>query len=83
MLYEVITEITGVGTDEAYEKAVAQVYYRNTSSNPSLGLRSFSISLRDADYLPFKADSGHFYRYIPKLDVTWKQARDLAANECS
>ncbi|MFV0592502.1 MAG: PKD domain-containing protein [Draconibacterium sp.] len=74
-------EITGVGTDEEYEKAVAQVYYRNTSSNPSLGLRSFSISLRDADYLPFTADSGHFYRYIPKLDVTWKQARDLAAGD--
>ena len=73
-------EITGVGTDQAYEEAAKKVYYRNISSNPTGGTRSFSISLRDADYLPFTADSGHFYQYIPKLDVTWKQARDLAAN---
>ncbi|MCK3683365.1 PKD domain-containing protein [Maribellus sp. YY47] len=74
-------EITGVGSDQAYEEAARKVYYRNLSSNPTGGIRSFSISLRDADYLPLTADSGHFYRYIPQLDVTWKEARDLAAND--
>ena len=71
-------EITGVGSDEAYEKAVSQVYYRNTSSTPTVGIRLFSISLRDADYLPFSADSGHFYRYVSHEKISWKDANAAA-----
>jgi len=71
-------EITGVGSDEAYEKAVSQVYYRNTSSTPTVNIRLFSISLRDADYLPFSADSGHFYRYVSHEKISWKDANAAA-----
>jgi hypothetical protein len=69
--------LTGLGTDEELQDAVRHVFYENTSSSPSELTRSLSISLIDADYLPY---TGHFYRYIPLIDVTWKVARDSAAN---
>ncbi|MEN8116292.1 MAG: PKD domain-containing protein [Bacteroidota bacterium] len=70
-------EIKGVGTAEEYEQAIANVYYKNLAPVPTLGTRSFSISLLDADYLP---STQHFYRYISALDITWTEARDSAAN---
>jgi gliding motility-associated-like protein len=70
-------ELTGTGTDEEYEEALKQVFYENQSESPDMEPRSFSISLVDTDYLPY---TGHFYRYISKLDITWTEARDSAAN---
>lgn len=70
-------EIKGVGTSEEYQSAVRQVYYKNIASVPNLDNRSFSISLLDADYLPF---TQHFYRYIKKRGIFWTEARDSAAS---
>jgi len=70
-------EIKGEGTAEEYQAAVRKVYYKNIANVPNLENRSFSISLLDADYLP---QTTHFYRYIKKTDITWKEARDSAAN---
>jgi len=46
-------EIKGVGTSEQYQEAIRKVYYINSSNIPTLDVRSFSISLLDADYLPY------------------------------
>jgi len=70
-------EISGAGSDADYEEAVSKVYYKNTSSTPTAGIRSFSISLKDADYLPA---TGHFYRFVSRQSISWSNARALAAS---
>ncbi len=70
-------EISGVGTDAEYELAVSKVYYKNTTITPTAGIRSFSISLRDADYLPA---TDHFYRFVSRQSISWSNARALAAS---
>jgi gliding motility-associated-like protein len=69
-------ELKGVGEADIYEEAVRQVYYHNLSNNPATNPRSFSITLLDADYLPY---TKHFYRYIRKRGIPWTDARDSAA----
>lgn len=69
-------ELTGQGTAAEYTRAIKQVYYKNLSAVPTTGDRNVTVTLRDADFLPF---TGHFYKYIPKLDITWTEARDSAA----
>jgi len=70
-------ELTGAGTAEEYEAAVKQVYYENLTNNTTPEPRSFSITLLDADYLPY---TDHFYLYIEERGITWTEARDSAAN---
>ena len=70
-------ELTGAGTTEEYEEAVRQVFYENLANTPETEPRSFSISLLDADYLPY---TQHFYRYVKKRGILWTEARDSAAN---
>ncbi|MFW6289638.1 MAG: PKD domain-containing protein [Mariniphaga sp.] len=70
-------ELTGLGTAGELEEAVKHIHYENIAAVPSTHPRSISISLIDADYLPH---TGHFYRYVRKTDITWKEARDSAAN---
>jgi gliding motility-associated-like protein len=70
-------ELTGTGTAEEYEEAVRQVYYENLTNNTTPEARSFSISLLDADYLPY---TDHFYLYIEERGIPWSEARDSAAN---
>jgi gliding motility-associated-like protein len=69
-------ELKGVGEAHIYEEAIRQVYYQNLSNNPATNPRSFSITLLDADYLPY---TDHFYRYIRKRGIPWTDARDSAA----
>ncbi|MCY1719317.1 gliding motility-associated C-terminal domain-containing protein [Prolixibacteraceae bacterium Z1-6] len=66
-------EISGKGTDAEYEEAVSKVYYKNLSSQRKVGIRSFSISLLDADYLP---RTKHFYRFVKKRGIRWTEARN-------
>lgn len=70
-------ELTGLGTAAELQEAVRNVFYENTSGIPVTEFRSISISLLDADYLP---ESGHFYRYVQKVDISWQEALDSAAN---
>jgi gliding motility-associated-like protein len=67
--------LTGIGSDTEYENAVKQVYYKNLAETPSPEPRSFSISLVDADYLPY---TGHFYKYIKQRRIYWSEARKAA-----
>ncbi|MFW6290308.1 MAG: C-type lectin domain-containing protein, partial [Mariniphaga sp.] len=69
-------EITGQGSAAELQEAIRNVFYENTSGNPVTEFRSISISLLDADYLP---ETGHFYRFIPQVDIAWDEARDAAA----
>ncbi|MBN2636757.1 MAG: gliding motility-associated C-terminal domain-containing protein [Prolixibacteraceae bacterium] len=68
--------IGGIEPDTKYQEAVRNVYYKNISETPTLGNRKITITLRDADYLPF---TGHFYMYIKKLNITWTESK-LAAD---
>lgn len=66
------------GTKVTYTEfiaAIKDVTYRNTSANPS-GIKNFSISIGQANYLP---RNKHFYEYVPNLGITWTAARDAAA----
>jgi gliding motility-associated-like protein len=60
------------------ENAIRDVEYNNSSLSPS-GTRSFSINLGfgSANYLP---RNGHFYEFVPSLDITWINAKADAAN---
>lgn len=69
-------EIIGVGTSAEYQLALRKVYYKNLANVPNVETRSFSVSLLDADYLPY---TQHFYRFVRQTDITWKQARSSAA----
>lgn len=64
----------GQPTYTELEAAIEDIEYSNSSSNPS-GIRTFSISIGQANYLP---SNGHYYQYIPNIGITWSDAR-LAA----
>ncbi|MFP9112398.1 T9SS type B sorting domain-containing protein [Flavobacterium sp. RHBU_3] len=55
-------------------QAVQNVVFNTTNPNAS-GTRTFSISIGEANYLP---STGHYYRYIPNLGITWTAAKDAA-----
>ena len=54
--------------------AIKDVEYSCSSTNPS-GIRTFSITVGQANYLP---STGHYYQYIPSLGVTWTDAKNYA-----
>lgn len=69
-------ELTGSTDVRDYVAAIGTVFYKNSKTNPTLGVRKITISLNDVDYLPA---TGHFYRFVPKVGMTWTSARDQAA----
>ncbi|HKI90531.1 MAG TPA: PKD domain-containing protein, partial [Draconibacterium sp.] len=69
-------ELTGIGTAQEYMDALNKVFYKNLKGVPTLEKRYITVTLKDADYLPA---TGHFYKYISKLDITWTEARDSAS----
>lgn len=62
---------------DTLETAVENVVYNNTSTNPSAGLRTFSISLGDANYLP---STQHYYKFIASDGILWTNAKTAAEN---
>lgn len=57
-----------------FEDAIEDVVFSNSSPSPS-GIRTFSITIGEANYLP---STGHYYEYIPSLGITWENAKTLA-----
>ncbi len=57
-----------------FESAIQDIQFTNSSATPS-GIRNFSISIGQANYLP---RNGHYYEYVPNLGVTWTSAKALA-----
>lgn len=54
--------------------AIKDVQFNNSTLNPS-GIRNFSISIGQANYLP---SSGHYYQFIPSPGITWTNAKTEA-----
>jgi len=54
--------------------AVENVIFQSSSTAPS-GIRTFSITIGEANYLP---STGHYYEYIQDIGITWQQAKDTA-----
>lgn len=73
--------ITGVGGQQAsiaaLINAVYGTVYTNTSANPTAGIRTFSITVGDANYLP---STGHYYKFIAAPNILWTSAKIAAEN---
>jgi gliding motility-associated-like protein len=54
--------------------AIKDVVFINSTASPS-GIRTFSITLGQANYLP---RNGHYYLYVPNLGITWTAAKTAA-----
>ncbi|KAF2337451.1 Ig-like domain-containing protein [Flavobacterium ginsenosidimutans] len=66
------------GADVLYSDFVAaikDVVFTNSSATAS-GIKTFSITMGKANYLP---STQHYYEYVPNIGITWTAARDLAA----
>lgn len=59
-----------------FEQAIEDVWFSSSLSIPS-GVRSFSITVGQANYLP---STQHYYRFVPSIGITWTQARTAAQN---
>ena len=71
--------LTGISTQPTYTNLIAaieDVVYSNSSTNPT-GVRTFSITVGQANYLP---SNGHYYEFVPSIGITWNNARTAAAN---
>ncbi|MBC5837202.1 Ig-like domain-containing protein [Flavobacterium muglaense] len=55
--------------------AIKDVVFTNSSSSPS-GIRDFSISIGQANYLP---SNGHYYQFVSNLGIGWNNAKNAAA----
>ncbi|WP_417998062.1 T9SS type B sorting domain-containing protein [Flavobacterium sp. LB2P74] len=65
------------GADVLYSdfvKAIKEVEFSNSSASPS-GIRNFSITIGQANYLP---RNGHYYQYVPNLGINWTAAKAAA-----
>ncbi|HEU4790106.1 MAG TPA: T9SS type B sorting domain-containing protein [Flavobacterium sp.] len=66
---------TGIQVTYAdFENAINDVQFSNSTAMPS-GIRKFSISIGQANYLP---RNGHYYEYVPNLGITWTNAKAAA-----
>mgnify|MGYP003648138095 CR=1 FL=1 len=66
------------GTQVSYTDfiaAIKDVVFSNSSISPS-GIRDFSISIGQANYLP---SNGHYYQFVPNLGIGWTNAKTAAA----
>ncbi|MCM0664722.1 T9SS type B sorting domain-containing protein [Flavobacterium tyrosinilyticum] len=69
---------TTTGADVLYSDFVAaikDVAFTNSSATAS-GIKTFSITMGKANYLP---STQHYYEYVPSIGITWTAARDAAA----
>ena len=73
--------ISGAGGQQvpyaALVSAVQNTVYTNTSTNPTSGTRTFSITVGDANYLP---STGHYYKFIAAPNILWTSAKVAAEN---
>lgn len=70
--------LTGGSNVQDYVDAIRTIYYKNTNTTPTLGVRKITVSLSDVDYLPA---TGHFYRFISKSGISWTAAEAEAKSD--
>jgi gliding motility-associated-like protein len=66
------------GADVLYSDFVAaikDVAFTNSSATAS-GIKTFSITMGKANYLP---STQHYYEYVPSIGITWTAAKEAAA----
>ncbi|OFY02452.1 MAG: hypothetical protein A2W90_04355 [Bacteroidetes bacterium GWF2_42_66] len=68
--------LSGATTLKEYQDAIREVFYNNTSKNPTEETKNITITIDDADYLPA---TEHFYQFVSQPGITWSAARDAAA----
>ena len=56
------------------EAAINDIVFSNSSATAS-GIKTFSITVGQANYLP---STGHYYLYVPSIGITWTSARTAA-----
>ena len=56
--------------------AIKDIEYTNFSATPS-GIREFSISVGQANFLP---SNGHYYQFVSNLGISWSDAKIAAEN---
>lgn len=66
---------TGTATLSEFIAAIKAVEFKNSSETPS-GIRNFSISLGQANYLP---SSKHYYQFVSSPGISWGEAKRVAA----
>lgn len=69
-----LTGVTGQPTYLELVAAIKDIEFSSSANSPS-GIRNFSISVGQANYLP---SNGHYYLYIPNIGITWSAARAAA-----
>lgn len=65
------------GIDVSYsdfEAAIKNVQFYNSSTTAS-GIKTFSITIGNANYLP---STGHYYLFVPSIGITWTSAKTAA-----
>jgi gliding motility-associated-like protein len=73
-----LTLSSPTGADVLYSDFVAaikDIVFTNSSATAS-GIRTFSITMGKANYLP---STQHYYEYVSSNGITWTAARDAAA----
>jgi gliding motility-associated-like protein len=71
--------LTGISSQPTYVALVAaikDVVFTSTATNPT-GIRNFSITVGQANYLP---SIGHYYLFVPNIGITWSDAKIAAEN---
>ena len=59
-----------------YQAAIRLVKYKNNKTIPNLTPRKISITLMNADFLPY---TQHFYKYIASDGISWSAAKSAAS----
>lgn len=71
-----LTGLIGQPSTAAFRAAIKDIKYSSSSTAPS-GIRSFSITIGQANYL---ARNGHYYEYISNPGISWTAAKSAAEN---
>ena len=69
-----LSGISGQPTYLELESAIKDIEYSSNSPSPS-GIKKFSITIGQANYLP---SNGHYYEFIPNIGITWSASRIAA-----
>jgi hypothetical protein len=66
--------LTGKPSTAEFIAAIKDIKYSSNNTSPS-GIRTFSISIDQANYLP---SNQHYYLYVPNAGISWTNAKTAA-----
>ena len=74
---EGLLTLTGPASFAEFENAIRDIVYQSSGSNFTQD-KFFTINLGQASFLPA---TGHYYRYVSDVGITWAEAVDAAAEQ--